>query len=289
MPTRRHFLQWAGGAAALPLVASRGFADNQSSAKVQPPDASPKRVYELGLASYTLQMFPLEQVVSIANRVGLKHLCLNPLHLPLDRKPGEIAAAAAKVRAAGLDLHATGGIDMSSPADVEQAFEYAKAGGMRIMIIRPLPKLLPLLDEKVRQYDIHAAIHNHGPDCPYYPVPDAAYEKIKRLDRRIGLCIDIGHTIRGGGDPIRAVEQFSDRVLEIHMKDIADTGGRAIEVGRGMIDIPRFLRTLDKIHYAGILSFEFEKDPNDPLPGLAESVGYVRGALAAIDGPKLAM
>jgi len=37
-----------------------------------------------------------------------------------------------------------------------------------------------------------------------------------------------------------------------------------------------------KIHYAGFVSFEFEKDPGDPLPGLAESVGYVRGVLAVI-------
>ena len=49
-----------------------------------------------------------------------------------------------------------------------------------------------------------------------------------------------------------------------------------------MIDIPRFLRALDKVHYAGIVSFEYEKDETDPLPGLAESVGYVRGVLAVI-------
>ena len=33
---------------------------------------------------------------------------------------------------------------------------------------------------------------------------------------------------------------------------------------------------------AGIVSFEHEKDDNDPLPGVAESVGYVRGVLAAL-------
>jgi inosose dehydratase len=37
-----------------------------------------------------------------------------------------------------------------------------------------------------------------------------------------------------------------------------------------------------KINYTGIVSFEHEKDPDDPLAGLAESVGYVRGALATI-------
>ncbi len=136
----------------------------------------------------------------------------------------------------------------------------------------------------MRKYDIRVAIHNHGPGDKVYPTPAVAYEKIKDLDRRIGLCIDIGHTARAGVDPSRAAEQFADRLLDIHMKDVtaATAKGVCIEAGRGVIDIPRFLRTLDRIGYAGMVSFEFEKDPADPLPGLAESVGYVRGVLAVI-------
>ncbi len=34
-----------------------------------------------------------------------------------------------------------------------------------------------------------------------------------------------------------------------------------------------------KKKYAKVVSFEFEKDGKDPLAGLAESVGYVRGVL----------
>ena len=140
------------------------------------------------------------------------------------------------------------------------------------------------MNEKVQKYDIRVAIHNHGPGDKVFPTPDVAYEKIKKLDRRIGLCIDIGHTARNGIDPSRAAEQFADRLLDVHMKDIheATAAGHGVEIGRGVFDIPKFLRTLDKIGYAGFVSFEFEKDPNDPLPGLAESVGYVRGVLAVI-------
>ena len=38
-----------------------------------------------------------------------------------------------------------------------------------------------------------------------------------------------------------------------------------------------------KENYNKIVSFEFEKDGKDPLPGLAESVGYVRGVLNMLD------
>jgi inosose dehydratase len=128
------------------------------------------------------------------------------------------------------------------------------------------------------------AIHNHGPTDKVYPTPASAYEKIKDLDKRIGLCNDIGHTMRAGIDPAESVEKFADRLLDIHMKDVsaANKDGDAVEVGRGVIDIPKFLKTLIKIEYDGIVSFEYEKDAKDPLPGLSESVGYVKGVLAVI-------
>jgi len=70
----------------------------------------------------------------------------------------------------------------------------------------------------------------------------------------------------------------------VHIKDVSEATakGKGIEVGRGVIDIPKFLKMLIEIKYSGIVSFEYEKDADDPLAGLAESVGYVRGVLAAI-------
>ena len=53
-------------------------------------------------------------------------------------------------------------------------------------------------------------------------------------------------------------------------------------MGRGVIDLVKLMRTLEKIGYSNIAAFEFEKDENDPLAGVAESVGYTRGILASI-------
>jgi len=167
---------------------------------------------------------------------------------------------------------------------VSDAFDYAKAAGMKVIVGVPQPELLPLVNEKVRQYDIKVAIHNHGPTDKVYPTPDIAYEKIKDLDKRIGLCNDIGHTMRAGIDPAVSARKYADRLLDVHIKDVSEAtaNGHAVEVGRGVIDIPRLLKTLINIEYDGIVSFEYEKDAKDPLAGLAESVGYVKGALAAI-------
>jgi inosose dehydratase len=284
MATRRHFLQLAGVGAAASLAARRGLAAEPAAAEQQPAKPASKRSFDLGLASYSLHKIPLDKALAMTNRVGLKHICLNPIHLPVESSPEQIAQAVAKVKAAGLDLYASGVVAMPTPAAVQQAFDFAKAAGLRVLVSMPLPDVLPVVNEKVQQYDIRVAIHNHGPGDNVYPTPDVAYEKIKRLDPRVGLCIDIGHTARNGVDPSRAAEQFADRLVDIHMKDIneASAGGHGVEIGRGVLDIPKFLRTLERIGYSGMVSFEYEKDPDDPLPGLAESVGYVRGVLAVI-------
>ena len=265
--------------------AERNKGKNRKKRSETPAPAGSRPLpFELGLASYTLRKFDLAKALEMTNRVGLKHIALKDVHLAMDSSPEQIKEAVTKVQDAGLDLYGGGVIYMRDEAQVNRAFDYAKAAGMKVIIGVPVPELLPLVDKKVKEYDIKVAIHNHGPGDKVYPVPATIIEKIKDLDRRIGLCNDIGHTIRAGVDPAASIEQFADRLLDVHIKDEteATAKGNPTEVGRGVIDIPGVLRTLIKINYAGIVSFEYEKFENDPLPGLAESVGYVRGALRAI-------
>ena len=276
---RRQFLT-AAGTAVVALAAGHS-AEAQESPARKPPT---KRAFQLALASYTFHKFPLDKTLAMTNRVDLKNICLKSFHLPLDAKPEEIAAAAAKVKAAGLTLYGCGVVSMVREAEVHQAFEYAKVAGMKTIIAAPRPELLPLVNKMVRQYDIQIAIHNHGPDTKMFPTPKSIYDKVRELDQRIGICMDIGHTMRSGVDPVEAARLYADRLLDIHIKDVsaAKATGKTVECGRGVIDLPGFLRMLVETNYHGMVSFEHEKDPDNPLPGLAESVGYVRGVLAVI-------
>lgn len=274
--SRREFLMATAGAAAC-CGLTRAATTNPESEGCKPK-------FELGLASYTLRKFDLDKTLEMTKRVGLKHIAFKDFHLSLDSSPEQIGEVVAKVKDAGLNLYGGGVIYMRNEQQVHQAFDYAKAAGMKVIIGVPEPDLLSLVDQKVKEYDIKVAIHNHGPSDEVYPVPASAYEKIKDLDKRIGLCNDIGHTIRAGVDPSVSIENYADRLYDVHIKDVtaANAKGGAVEVGRGVIDIPRVLWTLMKIGYAGVVSFEYEKDADDPLPGLAESVGYTKGVLAVL-------
>jgi sugar phosphate isomerase/epimerase len=277
---RRQFLK----SGALGMLASLG-GPGQAAARSVGPESGAKAVpFGLGLASYTLREFNLDRAIEMTRRLALGRIVLKSMHLPLESSEAEVAGAARKVREAGLDLYGCGVVYMTNEAEVDQGFRYARAAGMRLIIGAPNPELLDLVEKRVKEFDIKLAIHNHGPEDKLYPTPDTVFEKIANLDRRIGLCVDIGHTMRAGVDPSEAAEKCAGRLLDFHVKDVtsATADGQTVEMGRGVIDLPRFVRTVVKLGFAGTLAFEFEKDAGDPLPGLAESVGYFRGLLAAL-------
>ena len=173
---------------------------------------------------------------------------------------------------------------MKTKEDVDQAFKYAQTAEMDMIIGVPHPEVLEYVEEKVKESDIKMAIHNHGPGDDLYPSAKSAYEKIKHMDKRMGLCIDIGHTKRIDRDPEQDFKDYFDRVFDIHIKDVIPTTrhpeGETCIMGRGTIDLVSFLKSVMDLNYTGTLALEYEAEAKDPLPGMMESLGYVKGVLA---------
>ncbi|MDV3308262.1 MAG: sugar phosphate isomerase/epimerase [Cyclobacteriaceae bacterium] len=276
MIKRKEFLRTLGCSAAAAVVGG-----------VWPVAAKPvpAESLTLGLASYTFRKFSLEETIGFAQRVGLKRIALKSMHLPLDASPGQIKDAVSKVKAAGLELYGAGVIYMKTKEEVDQAFGYARHAGLQVIIGVPNHELLPYTEQKVKESNIRLAIHNHGPGDDLYSSVNDIHDKIKNLDNRIGICIDIGHVVRIKEDPAAMVLKYKDRIYDCHLKDEdkAEAEGKPVEAGRGVIDLPAFLKAMKQINYSGTLAFEYEKDGDDPLPGLAESVGYVRGVMDVME------
>lgn len=279
--TRNKFLKVLGLSATATLTNISGFS---ASSKTHDHPSKTDSTLKLGLASYTLRKLNLEEVIKISKRLGLSSVALKSMHMPLESSAEDIKAMAEKVRSAGLALYGAGVIYMKTAQEVETAFSYASLAGLEMIIGVPNHDLLPLVNEQVKKYNIKLAIHNHGPGDDLYKSPSDVYAKIKDLDKRIGLCIDIGHVIRIGQNPVPMIEKYKDRLLDMHMKDVdkAEADGTSVEIGRGIIDIPNVIKTLKKINYQGTIAFEYEKEGEDPVPGLAESVGYVRGIIKMV-------
>jgi sugar phosphate isomerase/epimerase len=251
-----------------------------------PAAAAPAGALTLGVASYSLREFPLDQALAMARTLGVTHMTFKDVHLPRTDSPEVTRALSAKIKAAGITIMGGGTITLANePAQITRDFEYAKNAGFPLIFVSPDPAALDTIEQMARTYDIKVAIHNHGPEDKWWPRPQDAYAAVKSRDRRLGLCIDVGHTIRTGTDPVRACRDCRDRLYDMHVKDLAVTTERdsQVAVGRGVIDFPGLFKTLIEIGYRGQVGLEYEINAKDPLPGMIESMAYQRGVLAAVN------
>lgn len=111
------------------------------------------------------------------------------------------------------------------------------------------------------------AWHNH--DFEFKALPDGSMPQEQILDAAsgIGWEIDVAWVIRGGVNPLPWIERFADRIVAVHVKDIAKPGEGKDEdgwsdVGYGTVDWAGLVKTLrDK---TPAKHFIMEQDnPND--------------------------
>ncbi|MDR2037112.1 MAG: sugar phosphate isomerase/epimerase [Bacteroidales bacterium] len=282
MTTRRNFVKKAG--AGLLAVGAAPMLFNNELLAGTTAAPSKEDLFKVSMAGYSFARFKLDESLKMMKRMDVRYLCIKDFHLPFNSTDEQIKAFHAQLAESNVTGYGVGPIYMTNKeSEVDKAFEYAKRVGVKLIVGIPSYELLPYVDKKVKEYDFNYAIHIHGPDNKLFPNAKNVYDHVKDLDPRIGICLDIGHDARDGYDPVEDLKKYSKRVFDIHIKDVtaASKEGRTCEMGRGILDIPAFVRMLRKVKYAGACSLEFEKDMNDPLAGLAESIGYFKGVMAA--------
>lgn len=239
--------------------------------------------FKIGMAGYTFAKFDLETTLECLDRVDVRYLCIKNFHLPFDATDAEIAAFKQKLAEKNIVGYGVGPIYMKNKKEVDAAFEYANRVGVKLIVGVPNVDMLPYVSEMTAKHDIYYAIHLHGPDIEIYPNATDAWNHVKDLDPHMGICLDIGHDLRDNQDPVADLKRYKSRIFDIHLKDVTDNSskGVGIEVGRGKIDFPAFVKMLRKVGYDGVCSLEYEKDMKDPFMGIAESIGYFKGIVKA--------
>lgn len=282
--TRRTLLQ--GSAAALGATLLRPVSALAANA-MTPPDRT--HGIKLGLSSYSLNSLPLDQFIPVAKALGFQHVTAFRAHVPF--ATGNLAdckAAMQKLTDAGLKVTSTGVINITTDeAAARKAFDNLKGCGMQKFCGRPAHEALSLTEKLCREYDLVCAIHNHGPTDLYPTGPDVL-KAVRSLDRRVGLCLDVGHGWLADENPADTIHQAGARLFELHLKDTKgpkdgkSTDAGPVAVGRGLLDIKGIMAALVQVKFTGEASFEYEEQRPDKVAGVAESLGYVRGVLAAL-------
>jgi len=243
------------------------------------------RGLKIGVASYTFRKLKLDDTIKAIQKTGLKYVSIKDFHMPMQMSLPQRQEVVKKFRDAGIEPLSCGNITMpNTEATCRHNFLYVKEVGIPTIVCAPARDALPLLDKLVKEFDVKIAIHNHGPEDKNFPSPYDVWNAVEKLDPRVGLCIDVGHTARCKVDPAEAIIKCAPRLYDVHMKDLVSTEPKAAgtEVGRGVLPVKAMLENLVKIKFTGHVGFEYEIDVDDPLPGLMESVGYVHGVLATM-------
>ncbi|QNF94223.1 TIM barrel protein [Janibacter sp. YB324] len=133
---------------------------------------------------------------------------------------------------------------------------------------------------------------------------------------RIGLCLDTGHLLIGGGDPVRVAREHPQRIAHMHLKDVdlawarkvqdgsasytdAVAAGMYVALGRGDVDIAAIVASLETAGYGGWYVLEQDTvlagDPADPVTpqgaadpvaDVRESVGYLSEVARVVEGSR---
>jgi sugar phosphate isomerase/epimerase len=280
--TRREIFEFcaAGFAAGAAVMAAPA-----KEAKIAKPHQDDLK---LGMATYTFREFQRHLAISMMQQVGVQYASVKDVHLPMNVTAAEAAKAKADFQKAGITIVSGGNISLQDedPALLKQKFEYARMCGMPLMVTAPTHQTLPTVEKLAKEYDIKVAIHNHGPEDKHFPTPQSVLDAVKGMDARMGLCMDVGHSMRTGIDVVKTIADAGPRLLDMHMKDLANATDRnsQCDVGEGIMPVVAIFKQLKAMKYAGNVNLEYEINGDNPLPGVLHSFGYMRGVLAGLAG-----
>jgi len=263
---RRDFLRASAGLAALAALPRAARAQEAYGG------------FNMGLQTYSLRAFDLDQTLGHLKAFGLKFGQFYSKHLQITDDKAKIDGWKEKLKAADVRILSWGVQGFTKNVDAtKKAFEFAKAMGFPVYSANPSPDSFESLAGLTQEYGVKIAIHNHGPDDKVYGRLEQVQKAVEKWPVEIGACVDTGHVLRSGEDPVKWIKALGPRVHDVHIKDFSDEKTEHV-LGQGKLDILGVLKALKEVKFQGILALEYEKNEKDPIADIQACLAAVREA-----------
>ena len=280
--SRRRFLAMSSAAA----VGAAWFDAPRILAAAKLADAKdPFGGFPVGVQSYSLRHFNTEEAIRHLQGMGVHYAEFYGKHLDPKATDERIAEVQGLLKSAGIKLagHGVHGFSKDHEAN-KRLFQFGKKIGVRVITADPTPDSFDSLDKLVAEYDIRIAIHNHGPGHRYDKL-DSVVKSIAGHDKRIGACVDCGHYLRSGEDPVKCVLTLGERVYGVHIKDEKETNtpkSANVVIGKGHLDVVGLFKALRQIKFPadGALSLEYEANAENPIDDMKACLEVAKEAIA---------
>lgn len=236
--------------------------------------------FQMGLQTYTLRDFNFDQTLGHLKDLGLKYAQFFSKQLPVTDDKAKIDEAKEKMKAAGVTILSWGVQGFSKNVDnTKKAFEFAKAMGFSCYSASPSADSFESLATLTKEYGIRIAIHNHGPEDKTYGKLEQVQKAVEKWPVEIGSCVDTGHVLRIGEDPVQWIKALGPRVHDVHLKDFSGPKGEDEKtLGKGKLDVVGVLKALKEVQFKGILALEYEKNGPKLIDDIKECLETVREA-----------
>lgn len=238
---------------------------------------------EIGVQSFTYRQFDIRGIVSELEDTGITALELWPGHLDIDNPDEEVEQAQEVLQDAGIRVCGYGVCSFNSDESttVAPTLDFAQNMGCDYVSIDVDPDddtIKKVLVEEASKRDLLLGIHNHGP-THHYDTAQSVLNSIRDFDVTLGACVDTGHFLRADENPEHAVDVLGDRVHAVHLKDFLDAETEVVP-GTGNLNYGAMLDQLEaKTHFNTAFVIEYEADPENPTPGMRQTVGVFKQSL----------
>ena len=107
----------------------------------------------------------------------------------------------------------------------------------------------------------------------------------KDRSRRIGACVDTGHWVRSGLNPVECLKKLEGRIISVHLKDVNEWGNpaaRDVPLGQGKANYRAVLKELRRQGFRGVMSVEYEHQSPKLMEDVAACVSFVEKTVVAL-------
>ncbi|MDP6556485.1 MAG: sugar phosphate isomerase/epimerase [Pirellulaceae bacterium] len=243
--------------------------------------------WPIGVQSYSLRKFNTVEAIRHIQGMGVHFAEFYSKHLAIDASADQLAETKKLLASADVTLNAHGVSGFSKDHEANRkVFAFAKRAGIKNITANPEPDAFDSLDKLVAEYDIRICIHNHGPGALFDKIA-SVLDAVEGHDKRIGACVDTGHFIRSGEDPVEAVRKIKDRVFAVHLKDDThkgDKGSHNVVIGKANLDVTGIFKALRDIKFPadGSISLEYESNPDNPIDDMKQCLAVARESIAKV-------
>jgi len=246
--------------------------------------------WRLGVQTWTFKEFTLFEAIDKTRSLGLNWIQAFPGQQVSDvittkfgpgLTPEEKKQVKEKLQDAGIQFFAFGVVGIAKDeAKARELFEFAKEMGIPMLASEPKEDQYDLLDKLCQEYKIKLAIHNH-PKPSHYWNPDTVLEMCAGRSTWIGACVDVGHWVRSGLDPVECLKKLRGRIHDVHIKEIDD--GHDVIWGTGQGRMKGILDQLHRQNYQGTFAIEYEYNWDNNVPEIRQSIAYFNSIASTLN------